>query len=319
MLNMLHLQEYTCPVCGRPFAQGDDVVVCPDCGAPHHRECWKKQGCCAYAASHGTAEQWRPPLERGDDDVWACGNCGTLNPAGSEVCRKCGRAADEPPSPRPEDQNPPVDPAVFAPPYTPYGEVPPDGVVDGETAMDLATFLGPNAGYYLPRFRYFEQTHNPVSWNWAAALFPLEWLLYRKMGRAFWLALPLCLLLAAPYAAVFALWLGAPAAGAPAADPGALSIAGGESLAGGAPVWLLFLTHVASLLSVILRGALGMRANDLYRRRVKQQMARIRGQCGGTPAYRHTLSKKGGVSAGRVAVYLAAAAAVAAIVLLLIL
>ena len=31
--------KYTCPVCGETFQNGDDVVVCPECGAPHHREC----------------------------------------------------------------------------------------------------------------------------------------------------------------------------------------------------------------------------------------------------------------------------------------
>ena len=29
-----------CAKCGKPFTEDDDVVVCPDCGAPHHRSCY---------------------------------------------------------------------------------------------------------------------------------------------------------------------------------------------------------------------------------------------------------------------------------------
>ena len=26
-----------CPVCKKQFEDGDDIVVCPECGTPHHR------------------------------------------------------------------------------------------------------------------------------------------------------------------------------------------------------------------------------------------------------------------------------------------
>lgn len=42
--------------------------------------------------------------------------------------------------------------------------------------MDVATFLGPNSGYYLARFHFMNIQHTHTSWNWAAALFPAEWL-----------------------------------------------------------------------------------------------------------------------------------------------
>ena len=32
----------TCPVCKQKFKEADDIVVCPDCGTPYHRECWKR-------------------------------------------------------------------------------------------------------------------------------------------------------------------------------------------------------------------------------------------------------------------------------------
>ena len=34
--------DYTgleCPICGEKFTAQDDIVVCPECGAPYHRAC----------------------------------------------------------------------------------------------------------------------------------------------------------------------------------------------------------------------------------------------------------------------------------------
>ena len=43
-----------CPVCSVEFADKDDVVVCPDCGTPHHRSCYAQNGQCANLLLHGT-------------------------------------------------------------------------------------------------------------------------------------------------------------------------------------------------------------------------------------------------------------------------
>ena len=43
--------DYTgikCPVCEKTFTKQDDVVVCPECGAPYHRECYQKEGHCIF-------------------------------------------------------------------------------------------------------------------------------------------------------------------------------------------------------------------------------------------------------------------------------
>ena len=51
---------YKCPVCGKPFAEGDDIVVCPDCGAPYHRECYHKLGRCQFESLHSPSFVWEP-------------------------------------------------------------------------------------------------------------------------------------------------------------------------------------------------------------------------------------------------------------------
>ena len=49
----MEFTEYKCPVCDKQFKKGDDIVVCPECGTPHHRECYEKEGHCHFADKHG--------------------------------------------------------------------------------------------------------------------------------------------------------------------------------------------------------------------------------------------------------------------------
>ncbi|MFR2561998.1 MAG: RING finger protein [Anaeromassilibacillus sp.] len=55
--------DYTglkCPVCGKPFTSDDDIVVCPECGAPYHRACYQQAGHCIFQEKHGTPDAWKP-------------------------------------------------------------------------------------------------------------------------------------------------------------------------------------------------------------------------------------------------------------------
>ena len=41
---MLQYEGAECPYCHQALHDGDDITVCPICGAPYHRECAKKAG-----------------------------------------------------------------------------------------------------------------------------------------------------------------------------------------------------------------------------------------------------------------------------------
>lgn len=45
------------------FPKTEDIVVCPDCGAPHHRECYQRLGHCALIENHKLGKNWDPPAE----------------------------------------------------------------------------------------------------------------------------------------------------------------------------------------------------------------------------------------------------------------
>ena len=81
---------YGCPCegCGRPLALTDDIVVCPDCGAPYHRECYEKLGRCIHTPTHGAGYEWTFPYK--DDALRTCPSCGERTLRTEERCRCCG-------------------------------------------------------------------------------------------------------------------------------------------------------------------------------------------------------------------------------------
>lgn len=199
---MFFYEGQTCPVCGRHFGEQDDIVTCPECGAPHHRACWKSEGHCHFENLHGTDKQWHQQQAPQSAESGAaatpkkrCRRCGYDNPEFAEFCAHCGLdlGAEEwqsTPTPPPYER-PPV--GQYTPPHTggyapfaqtplqdPYGGVPRTETIEGVPVDTIAQLLGPNSAYYLPRFFRMSRGGSKISWNWAAFLLPYNWLLYRK-------------------------------------------------------------------------------------------------------------------------------------------
>ncbi|MCD7741982.1 MAG: DUF2628 domain-containing protein [Ruminococcus sp.] len=91
-------KKYTgegCLACGETFLDDDDVVVCPDCGTPYHRDCWKKENKCINDELHESGGSWIPEAERKakepqtENDL-RCIRCGAQNQPGQMFCGECG-------------------------------------------------------------------------------------------------------------------------------------------------------------------------------------------------------------------------------------
>lgn len=88
--------DYTglkCPVCGKPFTSDDDIVVCPECGAPYHRACYQQAGHCIFQEKHGTPDAWKPPEKQTETGAEGkiCPRCGKKNARESLFCDQCGQ------------------------------------------------------------------------------------------------------------------------------------------------------------------------------------------------------------------------------------
>lgn len=86
-----------CDGCGKPFEEDDDIVVCPECATPQHRECYNKNSACVNEHKHGEDYSWQgevtntPAIPDTEEKVKKipCPNCGYENPEGSEYCKQC--------------------------------------------------------------------------------------------------------------------------------------------------------------------------------------------------------------------------------------
>ncbi len=189
---MFFYEGYSCPVCEQPFCETDDIVTCPDCGAPHHRACWKAHKRCFYAEMHNTPEQWsrekaavtpkESTAQASAEATHICAHCGTKNSAFAEFCSHCGHALVAEQWESTSQQHPHSEYREYRPFSAPVREMYIDDSeeIDGVSARDLKVFVGQNAHYYLPRFSKLCKRETSVSWNWAAFLLTPYWLWYRK-------------------------------------------------------------------------------------------------------------------------------------------
>ncbi len=58
-----------CPVCRNIFREGDNVVVCPVCGTPHHRECYAKENKCGVEEYHASGFVWKGYLPGEEPEI----------------------------------------------------------------------------------------------------------------------------------------------------------------------------------------------------------------------------------------------------------
>ena len=189
----------TCPVCSQNFHEGDDVVVCPKCGAPYHRDCYKQNGKCIFPELHKDGKNWKDVYD--DDptenkDVIRCISCGTENDKNAKICKKCGafisrnisfninENAENEKNGKPGEENfENYIPGMSGNPFTifidPMGGVSKDEDFDGVSGAELSKYVGVNTQYYLPVFAKIKSV-GKSKFNMSAFLFSGAWFLFRK-------------------------------------------------------------------------------------------------------------------------------------------
>ena len=173
----LDIKGKSCSVCHAYLFEEDDVVYCPVCGAPHHRECYAKLGHCALEELHGTEKQY--------DKVEAQRNVEieeeTHNNKNRVKCPMCEEVYDDFLNHCPKCQTPNFRVTDGFTPFDLLGGVPKDmDVGKGVTANEAKRFVLSNTQRYIPKFAA-ANAGKKASWNWMAFLFPCPWFLGRKM------------------------------------------------------------------------------------------------------------------------------------------
>lgn len=197
--------QYKCPICEKQFKNDDDIVVCPECGTPHHRECYENLGHCFYEDKHKEgfsfdaycAEQAAQSPD--DEGTVLCPNCNAENPKVSFYCEKCGaplnkQDAQKQNTQQNNDNNTQNNNQGMPPFGVPFGTNPmtsafdpmagfkPDEqFTDTITAGEMSKFIGSNTQYFLRIFGNIKN-YNTSRFNFAAFIFSGFYFLYRKMN-----------------------------------------------------------------------------------------------------------------------------------------
>ena len=293
-----------CPVCEQAFTDTDDIVVCPDCGTPYHRDCWKKVGACMHRSEHAAGFEWQPEI--GPEAVKAaheatCPNCGTRKP-GAARCSHCGcplprSDADSADAAKPEEQVPIYarDPSAVnnrsaapGPHIETYSadreggiyrrEIGPEDTIDGIKAKDWAAYVGRSPMYYLMQFFRMSITNRKAAVCLSAFLFGPAYLFYRKMWKEGLLTAVLTIVLSIPtFIEIISVF--------------------NPSLLGAMPLgWLPAAVNVCAVASWALNIILGLFAVSWYRREAKKNIDRIYADYPDGEARTDALLQKGGTN-----------------------
>lgn len=172
-----------CDGCREPFEDGDDIVVCPECGTPQHRSCYEKNNRCVNEYLHSPEFSWsrpqaepekaeapdvREPSAEMSDSVSNGGYGGRLQqttPLQMEEVFMRGVLYD------PKDD------------------------IGGATVGEAADYIQSGVPRYISKL--MKRKNKKLSWNWAAFFFGSYWYFYRKLYKAgaFFLALSVSLTL----------------------------------------------------------------------------------------------------------------------------
>ena len=174
--NKFRYSHDNCPVCNQLFQGDDDIVVCPVCGTPHHRECYKQNGFCSNADKHSEDFRWETSAPQ-TDSMAPQEQINNDEKMGLPKFDLGGQALPFP---------------VEIPNQNPLKNFPPE-LEEGVPTEDVALFVQQDTTRYIQKFFYIKGGKN--KWSWAAMFFAPYWFFYRKLYKhgAIIMALVLCL------------------------------------------------------------------------------------------------------------------------------
>lgn len=278
-----------CPACHSYLFEEDDIVCCPECGAPHHRSCYNAVGHCVYEEAHGTELQYdKVKRNRSDNTAEKAEKNHNHSHTATIRCKMCGEEYNSTERSCPRCAAPNMGNMRGFGTFDFLGGVPADADIGEEVTADEAKrFVVANTPRYIPKFVAM-QAGKKTSWNWLAFFFPWVWFASRKMylyaaiSCIFGIA---SVLVMNPFLIRFYDIMGVGVPTANALEPIGQIYKENPTL--------IIMFAVAMAISLILRIICGIFADGIYRKHVIASIKKIRMESEDQDAdYR----KKGGVS-----------------------
>lgn len=186
-----------CIVCGQKFNKNDDIVVCPDCGTPYHRDCYMESGKCANEELHESGESWKgaAAAEKDKSEYKKCPYCETVNKPHTIICENCGaplvdnlnkNMSSENNHGTGGTNNTAGNAGMFGntfafDPNDKYCGMDPEEEFETAKLSELADFVKTNQLFYLPIFKKIKETGQKISLNLISFLVPSLYFANRKM------------------------------------------------------------------------------------------------------------------------------------------
>ena len=157
--------KFHCPVCKKEFLENDDVVVCPECGTPHHRECYNLTGKCVNENLHGADGNLKENYKNFETQ----------------------KSEEIPPSDTQEkvNENGEIPFEINGKPFSEFIKINQveSPLIEGKNAELFESAVGRNKIYYIPKFAFISSFKKKFSFNFIAFFSPLGWAVYRKMYK----------------------------------------------------------------------------------------------------------------------------------------
>lgn len=188
---MLNYENYKCPVCQKQFKKDDDIVTCPECGTPHHRECYKLAGHCVNEGLHETGysflddEKKKEPKQEVNINKASQEYTGDYYYTPDEnIIEQAKKEVKQENSYNEENDN------TSAKGFSPFSTIQFDtdqykekGEIDGIGINDIAATIRSNVPRFIGIFKKQSASKKRVGWNWSAFFFGSFYLLFRKMYK----------------------------------------------------------------------------------------------------------------------------------------
>lgn len=158
-----------CPVCNIQFTAEDDIVTCPKCGTPHHRECYNKTGHCANWDKHAAGFDYQNEAARHDES----------NDSQAHYYYNPNKENENNINNNESTQQERPSPFIFlneAPPKEIYDE---NAMLEDVSLNDVSAVVRTKTESFIPKFL----SQSKTSWSWAGLIFGPFYLFYRKMYK----------------------------------------------------------------------------------------------------------------------------------------